>query len=134
MKVFQDFISKLDSTEKHESNFGNLCMKKGGSFQKERFSFLLKCSMGGGLTPETHPVRTRLNKHNQSYDIFCNTFNRFYVIKDSRRLSKRIIPRWRIGPSNCYTFSRAMRNLIIVLHICGYSTFGTTSRKCFPAF
>ena len=42
MKVFQDFISKFDSTEKHESNFGNFCMKKGGSFQKERFSFLLK--------------------------------------------------------------------------------------------
>ena len=47
MKVFQDFISKLDRTEKHESNFGNLCMKKGGLFQKERFSFLLKSSMGG---------------------------------------------------------------------------------------
>ena len=55
MKVFQDFISKLDSTEKHDRNFSNLCMKKSGSFQKERFSFLLKSSMGGGgdLTPET---------------------------------------------------------------------------------
>ena len=51
MKVFQDVISKLDSTEKHESNFGNLCMKNGGSFQKERFSFLLKSSMGGGGGP-----------------------------------------------------------------------------------
>ena len=53
MKIFQDFLSKLDSTEKHESNFGNLCMKKGGSFQKERFSFLLKSSMGGGVTPKS---------------------------------------------------------------------------------
>ena len=52
MKVFQDFISKLHSTEKHENIFGNLCMKKGGSFQKERFSFLLKSSMRGVLTPE----------------------------------------------------------------------------------
>ena len=43
----QDFISKLDRTEKHECNFGNLCMKKGGSFQKVRFSFLLRSSMGG---------------------------------------------------------------------------------------
>ena len=49
MKVFQDFISKFDSTEKHESNFGNLCMKKGGSFQKVKFSFLVKSSMGGGF-------------------------------------------------------------------------------------
>ena len=55
MKVFLDFISKLDSTEKHESNFDNLCMKKDGSFQKERFSFLLKSSMGWVLTPETPP-------------------------------------------------------------------------------
>ena len=61
MKVFQDFISKLDSTEKLESNFGNLCMKNGGSFQKERFSFLLKSSMGGGLTPNP-PVRAPLTE------------------------------------------------------------------------
>ena len=47
MKVFQDFISMLDSTEKHKNNFGCLCMKNGGSFPKERFSFLLKSSMGG---------------------------------------------------------------------------------------
>ena len=40
MKVFQDFISKLNSTEKHESNFGYLSMKKGGLFQKERFYFI----------------------------------------------------------------------------------------------
>ena len=51
MKVFQDFMSKLDSKEKHESNFDNLCMKKGGSFQKERFLFLLKSSMGGIWPP-----------------------------------------------------------------------------------
>ena len=36
---FSRLISKLDSTEKHDSNFGKLCMKKGGSFQKERFLF-----------------------------------------------------------------------------------------------
>ena len=52
MKVFQDFISKLNSTEKHESNFGNLGMKKGCSFQKERFSFFFKSLMEGVLTPE----------------------------------------------------------------------------------
>ena len=62
------------------------------------------------------------NKHNKSYDIFCNTFNRFYVMKDRRRLRKRVIPRWRIGASNCYTFFRAMRNLVVVglLRIYGY--------------
>ena len=51
MKVFQDFISKLESTEKHESN---LVRSK-----KERFSFLLKSPTGGGggLTPETPPPR-----------------------------------------------------------------------------
>ena len=47
MKVFQDFISKLDRTEKHKSNFGYLCMKKRGSFPNKRFSFLLKSSVGG---------------------------------------------------------------------------------------
>ena len=75
MKVFQDFISKLDSTEKHQSNFGNLCTKKGGLFQKEWFSFLLRSSMGKGLTPETpshpHPVRTPL--------IECIFSNLFFV-------------------------------------------------------
>ena len=64
-KVFQDFISKLDSTEKHESNFGNLGMKKGGSFQKEGFLFLLKFSMVRGVDPRTPPppVRTPLGPH-----------------------------------------------------------------------
>ena len=61
MKVFQGFISKLDSTEKHESNFGNLCMKKGGSFQKREVFISFKISDGGVLTPETPPVRTPLN-------------------------------------------------------------------------
>ena len=60
MKVFQDFISKLDSTEKNESNFGNLCMKNGGLFQKVRFSFLLKFSMGGFDPRTPTPVRTPL--------------------------------------------------------------------------
>ena len=55
MKVFQDFISKLDSTEKRKSSFGYLCMKKRGSFPKERFSFLLKSSMGGGFDPRNTP-------------------------------------------------------------------------------
>ena len=52
MKVFQNFISKLDSTEKHESNFGNLCMKKDGLYQKMRF---LKSSMRGYAT-DTPPA------------------------------------------------------------------------------
>ena len=46
-------MSKLDSTEKHDSNFGNLCMKKAGSFQKERFFILFfNRQWGGGVTPE----------------------------------------------------------------------------------
>ena len=45
MKVFQDIISKLKSTEKHKSSFGYFCMKKHGSFPKERFSFF-NSSMG----------------------------------------------------------------------------------------
>ena len=40
-------MRKLDSTEKHDSNFGNLSMKKGGSFQNQRFLFLFQLSMGG---------------------------------------------------------------------------------------
>ena len=36
MKVSPDYISKLDSTEKHDSN---LYMKKGESFQNMRISF-----------------------------------------------------------------------------------------------
>ena len=40
-KFFLDFISKLDNTEKRDINFSNLCMKKGGSFPKVRFLFLL---------------------------------------------------------------------------------------------
>ena len=55
MKVFQDVISKLNSTEKQDSNFGNLCVKKGGSLQKERFSFILHSSMGVGLNPPQPP-------------------------------------------------------------------------------
>ena len=86
MKVFQDFISKLDSTEKHESNFDNLCIKKGGSFQKERFSFLLKSSMGGLLTPEPPPppVRTPLTwpmkTQKQQNKIFYNMFIQITMI------------------------------------------------------
>ena len=37
MRVSQDYTSKLVSTEKHDSNFGNLCVKKGGSFLKKGF-------------------------------------------------------------------------------------------------
>ena len=57
MKVSRDYVSKLDSAEKYDSNFGNVCTKKGGSFQEEIFSFLLQSSMvawaptgGGGVT------------------------------------------------------------------------------------
>ena len=44
-----------------DNNFGNLCMKKGGSFQKERFSFF-QSSMGGfdPRNPPPPPVRTPL--------------------------------------------------------------------------
>ena len=52
-------ISKLDSTEKRDSNFGNLCMKKGGSFQKERFLLFFK-SLMGGFDPQPPLVRTPL--------------------------------------------------------------------------
>ena len=42
-------------------------------------------------------------------------------MKDRRCLSKQVIPRWRIGASNCYTFSHVKRNLVVVpvLHIYG---------------
>ena len=46
-EVFLDcIIRKMDSTDKHDSNFGNLCMKKGGSFQS-KFSFFFLSPMGG---------------------------------------------------------------------------------------
>ena len=61
MKVFQDFMSKLDSTEKHESNFGNLCMKKGGSFQKREVFISFKI-FKGGVNPRNPPVRTPLER------------------------------------------------------------------------
>ena len=68
MKVLQDFVTKLDSTERHESNFGNLCMKKGSLFQKERVSLLLNSSMGR-FDPRTPPVRTPLHgTHNVCCD------------------------------------------------------------------
>ena len=47
MKISRDYLSKLESTEKLDSNLGNLCVKKGRSFQKERFSFLFQSLMGG---------------------------------------------------------------------------------------
>ena len=37
-----------------DNNFGNLCMKKGGSFQKERFSFFSVVN-GGGVDPRNPP-------------------------------------------------------------------------------
>ena len=37
-----------EGTEKHDSNFGNLCVKNGRSFQKTRFSFLFQSSMEEG--------------------------------------------------------------------------------------
>ena len=46
-----------------DNNFGNLCMKKGGSFQKERFSFFSVVN-GEAFDPRTPPppppVRTPL--------------------------------------------------------------------------
>ena len=57
MKVFQDFISKLDSTEKRESNFGNLCMKK---FVPKREVFIsFKIFNGGEVDPRTPLVDVR---------------------------------------------------------------------------
>ena len=47
MKLFRDCASELDSAAKHDSMFGNHFVKKGGSFQKERFSFLFQSSVGG---------------------------------------------------------------------------------------
>ena len=35
-----------------DNNFGNLCMKKGGSFQKERFSFFSVVNGGVLTTPK----------------------------------------------------------------------------------
>ena len=50
-------MRKMNSTENHDSNFGNLCIKRGGSFQKEMFSFF-------SIPP---PVRTPL--------VSCYCFN-----------------------------------------------------------
>ena len=36
---FSRLYSKLDSTEKHDSNFGNIRVKECGSFQKRGFQF-----------------------------------------------------------------------------------------------
>ena len=74
MKVFQDFISKLDNTKKHESNFGNLCMKKGDLFQKGRFSFLSKFSMGGvdpGNATAVNPICIATLKMDTTVTEFC---------------------------------------------------------------
>ena len=49
-------------------------------------------------------------------------------MKYRRRLCKRVIPRWRIGTLNRYTFSRAMRNLVAVLRI--YSIDDRCFSKC----
>ena len=38
-----------------DNNFGNLCVKKGGSFQKERFSFFFSHQWGGGFDPRNPP-------------------------------------------------------------------------------
>ena len=55
MKVFQDYKSKLDSTEKHDSNFGYVCIKKADRSKKRGLYFFL-----GVLNPEP-PVRTPLS-------------------------------------------------------------------------
>ena len=48
MKVSRDYISKLDSREKNDSD---LCKKKGESFQNERLLFFTILNRGV-LTPE----------------------------------------------------------------------------------
>ena len=48
---FSRLISKLDGTEKHDSNFGKLCIKS-GSFQKERFLCVLNRQWGGVRPPK----------------------------------------------------------------------------------
>ena len=47
MKVFRDFICKLDSTEERESNFGNLCMKKRWFVPKREVFISFKIINGG---------------------------------------------------------------------------------------
>ena len=58
MKVFQDHVTQGSwIAQKNmiiDNKFGNLCMKKGGSFQKERFSFFSVVN-GGGFDPRTPP-------------------------------------------------------------------------------
>ena len=63
IKFLEIALSKLDSIEKHDSNFGNLCMKKIESFQKERFSFFLQSSMGRGFYPQTSPPRAYVHAY-----------------------------------------------------------------------
>ena len=76
MNVSRDYISKLDSTEKHDSNFGNLCMKKG--FQK-MFSFLFQLSMGGRVDPRNPHVRTPLIDPMQSY-VYATPSSRYSFV------------------------------------------------------
>ena len=51
---FSRLISKLDSTEKHDSDFGKLCMKKADRLQKRGFYIFLN-RRWGGLTPKSPP-------------------------------------------------------------------------------
>ena len=57
---FSRLISKLDSTEKHDSNFGNLCIKKSGWFQKEEFLFFFHRQWG--VDPSPCAYATDLNQ------------------------------------------------------------------------
>ena len=56
MKVLQGLISRLDSTEKQESNFGNLSPHEKRWFVPKRKVFIsLKIFNGGGVDPQILP-------------------------------------------------------------------------------
>ena len=77
MKVFQGYIIQGSwIAQKNliiDSNFGTLCMKKGGSFQKERFSFFFS-RQGGGVDPRNLPMRTPLTPAPETVTMRKNNF------------------------------------------------------------
>ena len=77
---FSRLKSKLDCTEKHDSDFGKLSMQKGGSFQKEWFIFF---SIVDGFFLTSHP-----RAYATLYAIKKNSYLFIYLLLHSNRNDK----------------------------------------------